>query len=353
LDSRLKFLKEQGDRLFSLKTPVNALHQEIADNFYPERATFTLSRSWGAEFASHLTTGRPSLIRQELANNFSSLLRPRGKQWFHVRTDREDLEDQPAKLWLEDKEQVMRRAMYDRSAQFMRTTDEADNDYASFGMAPMSLDLNLQGNGLLYQAYHPKDLAWSINAEGVICETQRNWSAPARDLNKIMRGRVHPKVTALLEKEPWKEINVRHAIVEAEYYDTGRKWKHPWVSIWYDCDNDFMMEEVNRPDPYYVIPLWKRLSGSPYAFSPCSIVSLPDARCIQIQALTLLEAGEKAVDPPMLAKQGIIRGDVGLYAGGLTWIDPEHDGEVSKAMAPVGIDSEWNSIRPGDDGPDP
>ncbi len=339
MDSRLKFLKEGGDRLFTLKIPVNALHQDIADNFYPERATFTVSKSWGTDFASHLTTGRPSLIRQELANNFSSMLRPRGKQWFHVRTDREEIEDRNDKLWLEDKEQVMRRAMYDRTAQFMRTVEEGDNDFASFGQAPMSVDLNQAGNGLMYQSYHPKDMAWTVNAEGVVCEVQRNWAAPARELNRIMKGRVHEKVTKALEKEPWKEFNVRHAIVEAAYYDTGRKWKHPWVSIWYDCDNDFLMEEVNRPDPYYVIPMWRRLSGSPYPFSPCTIVALPDARCIQIQALTLLEAGEKAVDPPMLAKQEVIRGDVGLYAGGITWVDAEHDGEIANALSPVGIDS--------------
>ena len=40
-----------------------SLWQNIADNFYPERAEFTLSRTLGEEFADHLSTSYPVLAR--------------------------------------------------------------------------------------------------------------------------------------------------------------------------------------------------------------------------------------------------------------------------------------------------
>ena len=69
-------LKEQGDRLFTQKQPLDLRNQDIAENFYPERADFTVNRSIGADFAEHLTTGYPSMVRRDLGNSFGSMLRP-------------------------------------------------------------------------------------------------------------------------------------------------------------------------------------------------------------------------------------------------------------------------------------
>jgi hypothetical protein len=48
-----KSLREQGDRLFSQKQSYDRLNQEIADHFYPQRASFTTVRDPGEEFANH------------------------------------------------------------------------------------------------------------------------------------------------------------------------------------------------------------------------------------------------------------------------------------------------------------
>jgi hypothetical protein len=77
--------------------------------------------------------------------------------------------------------------------------------------------------------------------------------------------------------------------------------------------------------PGYVIPRWVTISGSQYAYSPASTIALPDARMLQAIGLTLLEAGQKAVDPPMIAKGEAITGAVNAYAGGTTWIEADYD----------------------------
>ena len=57
MDARAREVAEIGDRLFSARLPVLTLWQEIALNFYPERADFTASRALGEEFAAHLMSG--------------------------------------------------------------------------------------------------------------------------------------------------------------------------------------------------------------------------------------------------------------------------------------------------------
>ena len=82
-------------------------------------------------------------------------------------------------------------------------------------------------------------------------------------------------------------------------------------------------------------PCWSTVSGSQYAHSPAVVAGLPDARLIQQVSCVLLEAGEKAVSPPMVAVQEAIRGDVSVYAGGITWVDAEYDERLGEVLRPM------------------
>jgi len=53
----------------------------------------------------------------------------------------------------------------------------------------------------------------------------------------------------------------------------------------------------------------------------------------------LLEAGEKAVNPPMVAVQEALRGDVALYAGGITFVDADYDEKTGEVLRPLTQDT--------------
>lgn len=55
--------------------------------------------------------------------------------------------------------------------------------------------------------------------------------------------------------------------------------------------------------------------------------------------LVLLEAGQKSVDPPMVAVQEAIRSDVGLYSGGITWVDADYDERLGEVLRPISLDT--------------
>src|SRR5277367_1309581 len=82
MKTRVHELMRIGDALYSKRFPLLTLWQSFAENFYPIRADMTRARYISEEFASYLMTGRPVLAHRELANALSSILRPRGMQWF-------------------------------------------------------------------------------------------------------------------------------------------------------------------------------------------------------------------------------------------------------------------------------
>lgn len=344
-EERHKTVLAHVEHLFTKKQPILMHWQDGAENFYPERANFTYQRQIGASFADNLTTSRPILIRRDLANQVSAMLRPPGQQYAHLTTDRPEKQLDNASLrWLEDKTDVQFRAMKDPVARFTRATKEADHDFVTFGQAVLSTELNLRTTSLLYRNWHLRDMVWCDRADGSIGLRARIWKAPARDLVALFPNNVHTKVkecvTANAGKDAYKEIKVYHIMVPADEYDYtgGFQTDKEWISVFIDVDNKYIMEERSSITAYYTIPRWQTVSGSQYAYSPAIVAALPDARLLQSITFTLLKAGEKAVDPMMIAVEEMVKSPIDYRPGGITWVDADYDERLGEVLRPIATD---------------
>lgn len=332
----VKQLREVADDLFTKKMSLTSLHQEIAANFYVERADFTMTRSVGLDFAADLMTSYPLTCRRELGNQFATMLRPTAKPWFHTgrRFVKKDEESTEVRAWLEWMEETQRRAMYDHASLFTRATSEGDHDFAAFGQCALSVELNKLANGMLYRCWHLRDMAWQEDEEGKIGFVARKWKPSVRTLVRTFGDRVHPKVKEMAAKTPFEEAQCYHFVVDADMYDKTAG-ERPRFSIYYDVAHDHLISADPIWGRHYVIPRWQTVSGSQYSYSPAAVCALPDARLLQAMTFTLLEAGERATRPPMVAVQNVVRSDLALYAGGVTWVDEEYDERLGSALRPI------------------
>jgi hypothetical protein len=345
MKSRCQEIVEIGDRLFSKRSRTLNLWQETALHFYPERADFTTNLQLGDEYAAHLMTGAPSLMRRDLANTLSAMLRPRDKPWFRARTHSDEINEDPeAKAFLDEMSDIMRRAMYAPHSQFIRATKEGDNDFATFGQAIISTDPRRDLDGLLYRTWHLRDVVWCQNEELEIDAVHRNWCLTAKDLARLFPKTVAPAVNEAVKKDPYCEIKCRHVVLPADQYDyqpdpsSLNKRKLPFISLYLDIENQTILEEKPVKRLGYTIPRWATVSGSQYAHSPATVIALPDARLLQQITLTLLEAGQKVVDPPSVGTMEAIQGPLQLFAGGHTWVDQEYDERAGEALRYLQID---------------
>ena len=330
-----KELRALGENLFSKKSPINTLWQETASLFYYERATFTLTRSIGDDFAAGNYTSYPAMCRRDLGNAFGAMLRPTAKVWFHTGIRNSIVKDNETRQWLQGFEETQRRAMYDPASKFTRATKEGDHDFAAFGQCAISVEVNRNGDGLLYRCWHLKDMCWQENEEGDIGARFRRWKPTAQTLVRTFgKDLLHEKIVRANEKTPFEEFDIMHIVVEEEMFD-GKANGRPWWSIWYDCAHDALIQATPSWTGVYRIPRWQTVSGSQYSYSPATVCALPDARLIQAMTYTLLEAGEKATSPPMIATIDAVRSDVNIQAGGLTWVDPEYDEKTGEALRPI------------------
>lgn len=340
MDQKARDVLKIGDNLFAKKTNVDSLWQEIALNFYPERADFTDKRSDGEEYADHLFSSYPVMARRELGNMLSAGLRPRSKDWFSIHVSDEDLDNGDAEReYLEFLTKVQRNAMYDANSGFVRATKTTDHDFVTFGNGVIKFGVNINADGLMFRNYHLRDNAWTENAEGKIDCNHRNWEPTARQLAHHFPGKISSNVKDASEKDPEKEFRCRHVVLPSRMYkpDNAKK-EFPFYSLYVERESETVLEEVGLNYFCYVIPRWQVVSGSPFGSSMATSIVLPDGRTTQVVVRTLREAAEKHVDPPMVAVTEAIRGDIALYAGGVTTADMEYDEKLGEVLRPVARD---------------
>lgn len=339
MHSAVKDLIRMGDALFGQKSTVDSLWQELALNFYPERADFTSKRNEGEEYSDHLFSSYPVLARRELGNLFSASLRPQSQKWFSIHVDNKDVDKgDEEREFLEFLSEIQWRAMYDRPAKLVKATKQTDHDYAAFGNGAIHVGPNNDLSGLLYRNYHLRDCAWSENASETVDVFHRNWTPTARQLVSDFPGKVAPEVEKAATKDPEKKFKCRHVVVPERVYGENKRangGRFEYTSMFIDMEHERILEQTGLDYFSYVVPRWQTVSGSAYGRSMATAVALPDGRTMQVVMRTLREAGEKYVDPPMIAIADAIRGDIPTYAGGITVADMEYDERLGDVLRPI------------------
>lgn len=339
-----KQLYELGENQFGKRLALMQLWQEIAENFYPERADFTFTRSLGTDFGAGMMTSYPFLCRRDLGDQLGMMLR--SNDWFEMVPIDAQREDVDSKQWLQWAAGVQRRAMYDRVTQLTRATKATDHDFAAFGQGVMTIEMNYKRQALLYRNYHLRDVTWTEDESGAVGNVFRKWKPQVRDLGLLYPNTIHPTAKDLASRQPFEKVNCFHMVVDAEMY-TGdsvgphapKRGKQPRYLICYDADHDAVLEAVPIWGRHYIIPRWETPGQSQFAYSPASVAALADARLIQAMTLTLLEAGEKITNPPMVATQEAVRSDIDIAPGGITWVDIEYDERLGDALRPLTTDA--------------
>ena len=85
-DLRALELISLGDKLYTEKTQLDSLCQELAWQFAPDLASFTTKLILGQDFAIDRMDSFPEQMSRELSNQLSAMLRPTDRPWFKTTT---------------------------------------------------------------------------------------------------------------------------------------------------------------------------------------------------------------------------------------------------------------------------
>lgn len=334
----------RGDRAFEKQSRAHQLNQVLAEIYYPERASF-FSEIVGDEYYRGIYDGYPILMRWRLGNALGAMTRGRGQEWFNSQTFPFHLNEvDEVGAWNEDTTRTLRAIIYDARAQFGGAKSLGDQDYAVFGNACTKVTTNSDNTGLLYVNKHLAKVAAEENVEGQIDITHEDLSPTGRQFGAMFgeKGSIPKKLKSIAGKDPNGIIEgIRLAVFPVEEFEPGGKMRRPgaahkWAAVYMDRDT----ETVIQVEYFWSFPFcWRRwmrsIPGSTLALSPCAMVGLADANMSQDVRRTLIEATERAADPPQMIAAGAVEGPLDLAPSGENYIRRSHDWRSGKPIQAI------------------
>ena len=324
--------------------------QELGELLRTERADFTAERAPGARRNRRIFDGTPQQAARGLASALDGMLKGRQSQWFHLRPEDEALAaDDTVRAWVRAVEQRMWRALYDDRAHFAARSFETDLDLVVFGTG-VFFTQELPGRGLQFRAFHLRDTLVAENERGEIDTVFRWFRLSARQaVQRFGAERVGARTTERLREGAKDKQRFLHVVVPRHDWadSVAGDVTLPFVSAWVDVDSDHLIGVGGYHEMPYAVPRWETVTGEVYGRSP-AMLALPDVQTLNAISQTLLKAGQKAVDPPLLvAQEGLVSG-VRLFPGGITYVDYSNvpggqrpiDPLTAGANMPLGLEME-------------
>ena len=299
--------------------------QELAEVMLPRRADFTSERIAGERRADELFDGTPMLARRGLASAIDGLLKPKTARWFRIKALDEGLdEDEQVKRWLEVAEERLYRALYDRRARFIQRSGEVDEDLVTFGTGVLFVGEGQALNRLLFRSFHLKDVVLAENGEGEIDTLFISLRLTARQAAQRFGEAALGKDTreALTNGGEDKPFTFLQVVTPRAERDGRRRDNRnlSFASLVIDVQSEHQVSESGYHEFPFAVPRWDTAAGEVYGRSP-GMIALPDANTLQQMGKTLLVAGHKAVDPPLLVGDDSVFGTPKTFPGGITTFD--------------------------------
>jgi hypothetical protein len=329
---------KRSNALFVKKLPLLTLWQELCEHFHPERADMTQRRTVGTDYYRMLFESIPPQYARDLAGAVGAIMRPRGRPWFKCKAPEDGAadNDNTAPLY-EQFTHALRRALYQRGSLFQKAASLADLDFVVIGNACTSFNINFAKGLFTFTTHHMRDVAWVEGRDGdvrtVFRKVRRSMEAHAEEFGEEA---LSPNMRKALDKDPYAEHEILHGVMPSENARSIAKVRPgQYLSVYLDPNDKFILSYGTHPWFPYWIRRWQRSERSAYGYSPASYYGIIDARTLQTQAQTILEAAEKQVDPPLIATRDSVLGGPNTYAGGITWVDPDYDERLGEALRPL------------------
>jgi len=306
------------DRLSGRRENWETHWQEVADYMLPRKADITKKRSRGDKRMERIFDSSPLQALELLSSSLHGMLTNPSTPWFTLRFKQmNQLDDDEAKLWLEEATDVMYKA-FNRS-NFQQEIFELYHDLITFGTAAMFIEEDDE-DLIKFSTRHIDEVYIAENAKGKIDTIFRKFNMTARALVQKFGDNVSQDVAAMAKKNPFEEISIIHAVYPRNDFNPKKKDKKnmPFESVYFEYKGGNELSVSGFKEFPFVVPRYLKASQEVYGRSP-AMTALPDVKMLNEMCKTTIKAAQKQVDPPLLVPDDGFLLPVRTVPGGLNF----------------------------------
>lgn len=321
----------------------DTLWQEIAERVLPSMADFTSRQADGSKRTERMFDPTAALAATKAVSAISAFIWPSNQRYQRLTTDDPALNKSArVKAYLDDVTDTLFRARYSPRASFEAQMAETGLQHFVFGTGLVYVDEDIKRAALSYKAVHLGQCYIDESPDGRIDTIYRCWMWPLRKIAKRWPGKLPQKLADRLATHPDEQVHVAHVVMPREDYEPSKLGHRsmPWASVYWLPDHKAELQDGGFHSWPFGVMRYMTSPGEVYGRSPAWL-ALSSIKTLNEQKRTILKAGQKLVDPPLLAHDDGIMAAFSQVPGAINFgaLDPQGNQLVKPLItgANVGI----------------
>ena len=296
-------LKTRLSQFEQYRSPWEGLWQEITDYVNPKRGDFVTGTGRGVKRTTKIYDSTAPWALGQFASGLHGFLTSATQRWFGLRVvnptiDERDLD---IRAYLEVVQDIMYEEVFNSAAtRWSQQSHEMYLDIGSYGTACIFTE-DLAGKPILFKTFHLNECFIAENDQGFVDTLFRVYPRNGKQLvDRYGRDSLPTEVLAQLDKKPFKEFKILHAIYPRDELMFGAEGVSgmAFASDVVLLEHSTLLEEGGYHEFPAAVPRWYRTTGELYGRSPATEV-LPDIKMVNEMMKTIIRGAQKRVDPPL------------------------------------------------------
>ena len=298
-----------------------SLWKETARICYPEYDEFYTSAGktvQGERKGRSIYDCSPVIAIQRFSAIMKSLLVPRNRVWHGLRhtSDRVN-RSRRSRLWMEQANNVLYQKRYAPTAGFDAQTDVGFQSLGAFGNMPIFTDR--MGDGYRYKHVYINDLFWSENHQGIIDTCFRRLELSNKNAARMFAN--PPQRVLEAANHPTRQHETSeyvHCVKPNDDFEPGagrgskQYFRYSSMYVHVDTKQALELADQNGAGGYNTFPyeISRYVTGpyEVYGRGPAMMI-ISEIGMLNAMRRSSIRAGEKAADPPLIAR------DDGFWGG--------------------------------------
>ena len=327
-------LMRQFDRAKNNRANFEDVWQQIAERVLPQMADFNVQRQQGARRTEKMFDPTAALAATKAVSAIAAFAWPSNQRYQKLKaSDKSLMRSQRVRVWFDALTDRLFEARYSPRASFESQMGESALMSFVFGTGAMFIDEDMKRKTLRYKSLHLAQTYVVEAADGRIDQVYRCWKWTVRQVAQRFEN-IPDKLREKLKTRPDDEVEVVHFVGPREDFEPGRLGRGgmPWASVYYLPADKHVLDEGGYISWPFAFQRYMTTPGEVYGRSPAWL-ALSSIKVLNTQKKSILQAAQKAVDPPLLAAEDGVLGAFSQVPGAVNF--GALDGQGNQLVKPL------------------
>lgn len=313
--------------------------QEVKDRIYPSTHDFTNQFSTpGSKRNQEVFDSTAAIALNRFAAILDSLLTPRNQTWHRVMSSIDELnKDRAVRVYFEDVTRILFRHRYSTIANFASQNMIFNKSLGAFGSSSLYIDQAIVEPGMRFKTCHLGEIYFMENHQGIIDQVIRKFRLTCRQALQKWGDKAPPNVKEHYQKDQGREFEFLHYVGPRLDQDPTRLDHKGMIyqSHYIGVEGKHHIDEGGYNTFPYICSRYEQSPNEVYGRSPAMDV-LPAIKTLNEQKKTMLQQGQRALNPVLLVHDDGILDTFSLRAGHANAGGVNKDGKPLVHALPVG-----------------